>query len=98
MNEVTVYDVDGVPCSAVLVDGIPEIESDGLLMFDFRIKVVTSGDSILWLFNGKKHRLDGPAIECSTGRKAWYVDGIEFSKSDFPRVARRFLSLGLRCG
>jgi transcription elongation factor len=28
-----------------------------------------------WRFNGKLHRLDGPAVEDGDGYKAWYVDG-----------------------
>jgi hypothetical protein len=28
-----------------------------------------------WDFNGKFHRLDGPAIEYANGTNAWYVDG-----------------------
>lgn len=28
-----------------------------------------------WFFNGKRHRLDGPAIEHPDGAKWWYVNG-----------------------
>jgi hypothetical protein len=29
------------------------------------------------------HREDGPAIECRNGDKAWYLNGIEYTKSKF---------------
>ena len=28
-----------------------------------------------WYANGRKHRLDGPAVESSSGYKFWYVNG-----------------------
>ena len=28
-----------------------------------------------WYLNGKLHRVDGPAIECSSGVKYWYLNG-----------------------
>ena len=38
-------------------------------------KVLPDGTKEWRLPNGKYHRLDGPAIECADGYKAWYVDG-----------------------
>ena len=44
-----------------------------------------------WYFNGKRHRVDGPAIEYSNGTKYWYLNGnihrvdgpaIEYSDGD----------------
>ena len=29
----------------------------------------------LWLLNGKRHRIDGPAVEWSDGSKYWYLNG-----------------------
>lgn len=28
-----------------------------------------------WFLNGKRHRVDGPAVECANGNKCWYHDG-----------------------
>ena len=28
-----------------------------------------------WYYEGKLHRVDGPAIECANGDKAWYYEG-----------------------
>ena len=27
-----------------------------------------------WHLNGKRHRVDGPAVECATGTKYWYLN------------------------
>ena len=44
-----------------------------------------------WYFNGKLHRVDGPAVEYSNGYKRWYLNGqlhrvdgpaVEFSSGD----------------
>ena len=32
------------------------------------------GESKEWWFEGKWHRLDGPAVEYSDGTKFWYID------------------------
>ncbi len=31
--------------------------------------------NVCYVENGKKHREDGPAIECANGYKAWYING-----------------------
>ena len=36
-----------------------------------------------WYLDGKRHRVDGPAIECVDGYKWWYLDGKEYSESDY---------------
>ncbi len=36
-----------------------------------------------WKVEGKRHRLDGPAIEDSDGYKAYYVEGTELSEEEF---------------
>ena len=28
-----------------------------------------------WFFNGQRHRLDGPAVECADGTKHWWFKG-----------------------
>jgi hypothetical protein len=45
--------------------------------------------------NGKRHRLNGPAIEWSNGDKSWYYEGrfiTEKSQEDFERLIRPHLS------
>ncbi len=38
--------------------------------------VITNSDgSKEWYLNGKRHRIDGPAIEWSNGTKEWWVNG-----------------------
>jgi len=37
--------------------------------------IVYSDGTKDWFINGKRHRLDGPAIEYSDGSKEWWVDG-----------------------
>jgi len=43
-------------------------------MQEYKVKVNDNGDKA-WYQNGKRHRLDGPAIERSNGYKAWYQNG-----------------------
>lgn len=43
--------------------------------------------SIQWFLNGKRHRIDGPAVEHSDGEKAWYSNG-EVHRIDGPAVER----------
>jgi hypothetical protein len=31
--------------------------------------------NVKWSLNGKLHREDGPAVECSNGNKLWYING-----------------------
>jgi hypothetical protein len=38
-----------------------------------------------WCVNGKRHRLDGPAIEDTDGAKLWYVDD-KLHRLDGPAV------------
>ena len=38
-----------------------------------------------WYLNGKRHRVDGPAIEGANGYKAWYLNG-ELHRIDGPAV------------
>ena len=36
-----------------------------------------------WYLNGKLHRVDGPAVEWSSGSKMWYLNGIYYYESDY---------------
>ena len=38
-----------------------------------------------WYLNGKRHREDGPAVECVNGDKAWYLNG-KFHREDGPAI------------
>ena len=33
-----------------------------------------------WVFEGKYHRLDGPAFEHFNGEKHWFIFGIQYTK------------------
>jgi hypothetical protein len=36
-----------------------------------------------WYFEGKLHRVDGPAFESIYGTKAWYLNGIKYSQEEW---------------
>jgi hypothetical protein len=36
-----------------------------------------------WYFNGKRHRVDGPAIVWADGRQIWYLNGIKYSQDEW---------------
>ena len=38
-------------------------------------KVTVYDDATIWHQNGKRHRLDGPAMEYVSGTKLWYKNG-----------------------
>ena len=42
-------------------------------MIEYKVEVYTNGEE--WFLNGKRHREDGPAIECANGSKFWYLNG-----------------------
>jgi len=46
-------------------------------------EVKRSGALTEYLQDGKQHRTDGPAVECVSGDKAWYVDGSELTEVEF---------------
>jgi hypothetical protein len=56
-------------------------------MIEYTVKVYPSGDKA-WRLNGKLHREDGPAVECSNGNKYWYLNG-KRHREDGPAVERR---------
>jgi hypothetical protein len=39
-------------------------------------------------FNGRRHREDGPAIECASGRREWWLNG-QLQREDGPAPSRR---------
>ena len=53
-------------------------------MIEYIVKVYESGDKEWW-FNNKRHREDGPAIECVNGDKTWYLNG-KLHREDGPAI------------
>ena len=53
-------------------------------MKEYTVKVFDDGRKS-WFLNGKRHREDGPAIECSDGHKEWYLNG-KRHREDGPAV------------
>ena len=47
--------------------------------------IVNENGTIRWYQNGKRHRLDGPAVEYSDGGKIWYQND-ELHRLDGPAV------------
>ena len=43
-------------------------------MKTYTVKIDEDGDK-RWYINGKRHREDGPVIECANGDKFWYIRG-----------------------
>jgi hypothetical protein len=48
----------------------------------YEVRIYSDG-SKEWYQNGKRHRLDGPAVESSDGSKEWWINGIKYSEKDF---------------
>ena len=42
-------------------------------MIEYKVLVYEDGDKY-WYLNGKRHREDGPAIECANGTKHWFLN------------------------
>jgi len=42
-----------------------------------------------WYINGKRHREDGPAAIYSSGRKYWWLYGIEYSFEDWCKILNK---------
>ena len=51
-------------------------------MLEYTVKVHNNGNKY-WFLNGKRHREDGPAIECSTSGKYWFLDGTSYNEQEF---------------
>jgi hypothetical protein len=53
-----------------------------------------NGDNI-WLLNGKRHRVDGPASECAGGDKYWFLNGVRMTEEEhYKRTAWTRTTLG----
>ena len=53
-------------------------------MIEYTVKVYNNGDKY-WYLNGRRHREDGPAIECASGDKSWYLNG-KLHREDGPAI------------
>ena len=52
-------------------------------------------DSRHWYLNGERHREDGPAVEWTSGNKAWYLNNIYYTEAQYKKeMALRSSSLG----
>ena len=51
----------------------PSIRTDYRITFGHSVTITKH--LIEWYRNGKRHREDGPAIECANGTKEWYLNG-----------------------
>ena len=47
------------------------------------ITIQYNNGDLCWSCNGKKHRVDGAAVENSDGSKEWWVDGEMLSEEEF---------------
>jgi len=50
-------------------------------MIEYIVKVYPNGDKE-WYLDDKLHREDGPAVECTDGTKAWYLNGKELTEAE----------------
>jgi hypothetical protein len=48
------------------------------------MKEMSNGDKV-WMWNGKFHRTDGPAVEHANGYRVWYLHGFRH-RTDGPAV------------
>ena len=54
--------------------------------------VIHTADYQLWVFNGEKHRTDGPAVIWENGDLEWYVNGLRH-REDGPAIVREYNNL-----
>ncbi len=50
-------------------------------MSDYIVEVRNNGDK-LWYLNDQLHREDGPAIDCASGAKYWYLNGEKVTEEE----------------
>ena len=53
-------------------------------MIKYEVEVYANGDKH-WYLNGKRHREDGPAIECANGTKHWFLND-QHHREDGPAI------------
>ena len=54
-------------------------------MSDYIVEVRNNGDKI-WYLNDQLHREDGPAIDCASGAKYWYLNGKRVTEKEHKRM------------
>ena len=54
-------------------------------MIKYEVEVYPNGGGKFWYLNGKRHRVDGPAVEWSNGTKCWYLKG-KLHRVDGPAI------------
>ena len=50
-------------------------------MIEYIVKV--DNGTRCWYLNGKRHREDGPAVECTDGTRWWFLNGVEYTEEEF---------------
>jgi len=50
-------------------------------MIEYTVKIYKNGTKY-WYLNGKRHREDGPAVECANGTKYWWLNGKRVTETD----------------
>jgi hypothetical protein len=53
-------------------------------MIKYEVRVYEDGNRF-WYLNDKRHREDGPAVECSNGTREWFLNGVRH-REDGPAV------------
>ena len=51
-------------------------------MIEYKVKVWSNGNKE-WYLHGRRHREDGPAVECVSGYKEWWLRGEELAEDEF---------------
>ena len=47
------------------------------------LKINKNGNREWFNKNGKRYRLNGPAVEYINGRKEWYIKGIKYTEEQY---------------
>lgn len=58
-----------------------------------KVTVYFSGAKV-WLLNGMRHRVEGPALECHEGEKFWYLYGISMSEYEHLQKGKLWINTG----
>jgi hypothetical protein len=56
-------------------------------MIEYKVQVDDNGTT--WCLDGLLHREDGPAVELSNGRKAWYLNGVEVTQEEVMKPVKQ---------
>lgn len=57
-------------------------------MIKYTVEVHANGNKI-WHLNGKIHREDGPAVECTDGTKRWYLNGKRMTEQEHKKATAK---------